>query len=132
VDSLNPNIRDSNSPLKALSHGVLAKYGDYSPDVVAGDIADLFLGLANEVIVDWNMHPYLESASAVPFYVSVDDAREIPDIVMANGLHAKYCEQQASEKYPAAQASYYRYLNLMAYQVKTGGKNPALRFKERK
>lgn len=132
MESLNPNIRDINSPLKALSHGVLAKYGDYSPDVVAGDVADLFIGLANEVVVEWNMHPYLDNVEAVPFYVSIDDARQIPDIVVANGLHAKYCEQQASEKFMGAQASYLRYLNLMAYQIKTGGRSQALKFKERK
>jgi hypothetical protein len=132
VDSLNPNIRGGNSPLKALAYGVLIKYGDYTPDVVAGDVAELFLGLANEVLVDWNMHPYLADADNVPFYVSVDDAREIPDIVMQNGLHSKYCQQQGSEKMPIANAAYFQYLNLMAYQTQTGGKNPPLKFKERR
>ena len=129
--SLHPNIRADNSPLRALMYNVVARFGDFDPADIQGELAELAIQWGNSVVSDWNMHPYNEDNTPVGDYISVDDAREVPDLVMSEGLYFKYCEQQASEKMAPAQASYFRALNHEAYRGSTGGVSKKLSHKVR-
>jgi len=127
---LAPHIKDEPAPLREIVHRALRRFGDFSPASVQGDAASMFLEFANIVLDDWNFHPYYrEYEYEVAPYVSVDEARPIPDVVMLHGLLMHYSVQQMSEKAPVYQAMYYQTLNREAYRTLTDGNNPKLLFR---
>ena len=123
MTSFHPPVRDDHSPLQSLITSVLRRFGAFNPDVVQGDVALMFLEMANEIINDWNLHPYTEDLDVVPDYVDVNEAREIPDRVMFQGLLFLYLSQQGSERTGFEQDRYYQTLNEEAYKIYSGGKS---------
>ena len=120
---MNPHIKDTPSPLRTVIGQALRRYGDFSGASVQGEAASMFLEFANAVVNDWNFHPSLEKQDSVEHYVSVDESRALPDVVLLQGLLMHYAAQQASQKFPLYQGAYYQALNSEAHKVWTGGRN---------
>jgi len=133
MGSANPHIRAKHSPLSALVMSALRRFGDFSPESVSGEAAHMFLEFANAVVAEWNFHPTLERVEGfepVEDYVAIDEAREIPDNVMREGLLAYYSSQQVSEKAGMHQSLYYMTLNREAHKRYTGGLNTPIEMQE--
>lgn len=111
----NPHIRDEYSPLDAMIVQALRRFGEFHPSTIDADTAQLFVELANEVVSDWNSHPYVNAGSdrvsRVYPYISQTEARAIPDQVMISGITAYYAMQQASPKGQLYMPRYNRILN---------------------
>jgi hypothetical protein len=120
---MNPHIKDAPSPLRALIGQALRRYGDFSGASVQGEAASMFLEFANAIVDDWVFHPTLSDIPEVSHYISVDEARDVPDVVMLQGLLLHYAAQQVSEKFPVYQGQYYQALNREALKVWSGGRN---------
>jgi len=129
VAQLSPNITDSYSPLNELTVKALRRFGDYFPDGSDADVAIMFIEFANMIIEEFNMHPYRTDAEVVDasgntqfvshtpivYYTTVEEAREIPDMVMLNGLIFHYAAQQMDAKASQYSQLYYKTLNGLLY-----------------
>jgi hypothetical protein len=115
----NPHIRDKYSPLNTLAMQALRRFGDFSPGTVDGEVMLMFIEFGNMVIDDIRSHPYWDG-NEIDYYASQTDAREIPDIVVVNGLLNQYAQQQGSEKMQMYMPTYYTTLNRELWQVLNG------------
>lgn len=112
-----PHIRDGNSPLDSLAASALRRYGEFTPGVIAGDVASLFIEFANEIIDDVNDSPYRKDKADIEYYISIHEAREVHDQIIIDGLVAYFAVQQGSEKQGLYIAKYYRTLNRLLWQA---------------
>lgn len=112
-----PHLRDGYSPLDALATSALRRYGEFTPGVIAGDVASMFIEFANEVIDDVNDSPYRKGGDDIPYYISINEAREVHDQIIIDGLVALFAIQQGSEKQGTYIAKYYRTLNRLLWQA---------------
>lgn len=102
----------------------LRRFGEFHPSTIDADLSVLFIEIANEVVSDWNTHPYANTGSPaverVADYVSQTDARPIPDQVVISGLLAYYCMQQGSPKGQLYMPRYNRVLNRTLWDIISG------------
>lgn len=102
----------------------LRRFGEFHPSTIDADTAQLFVECANEVVGDWNTHPYANTGSPhvsrVKPYISQTEARPIPDEVMVSGILAYYCMQQGSPKGQLYMPRYNRVLNRVLWDIISG------------
>ncbi len=94
MTDLSPHIKDGATPLENLMYSALRRYGEFSPGQISGDVAPMFIEFANEILDDFNDHPYRANYEDVPPYISISDSREVPDPIIINGLIAQFASQQ--------------------------------------
>lgn len=124
-DSYNPQLSAAvNSPLETLARQALRRYGDNAAGVVEAEALLMFIELANLVVDDFRMHPYGTSLDhAIDYYHSLQDARQIPDNIMIQGLLFHYSLQQASDRAQVYTGLYYQTLNREMLRRKDGVKS---------
>jgi len=129
VTSRSPHIRDEYSPLQHLAMNALRLWGEYHPSTMDSDMSILMLDLANDVVGEWNDHPYVKEAGLTPVdeYVSIEEARSIPDDVMTKGILAHYAVQQFSPKAQLIMPQYYKLMNRRTWDILSGGGKIRLR-----
>lgn len=86
-----------NTPLEDLTRSALTRAGNYSPSRIDGEVMMMFIELANRVIEEVRRHPYWNGGD-IDYYNDPTECRDIPDLVMIDGLTAHYFIQQGSEK----------------------------------
>ena len=121
--SMNPQIRDNYSPLEELIMQALRRHGEFTPSTVDGDVSLMMLEFANEVIDEINSHPYWTGLVIDP-YISIQDAREVPDNIIVLGMLFHYAIQQHSSKSQMASEKYFRTMNQTLYRTKHGTERP--------
>ena len=121
--SMNPQIRDNYSPLEELIMQALRRHGEFTPSTVDGDVSLMMLEFANEVLEEINSHPYWTGLQLDP-YISIQDAREVPDNIIVLGMLFHYAIQQHSSKAQAASEKYFRTMNQTLYRTKHGTERP--------
>lgn len=111
--SQNPHIRDQNSPLETLMLQALRRHGEFSPGTIAGDVASMFLEFANTILEEVRNHVYAEGTDLVdvPDYVSITDARPVPDEIIKAGLLFHYMMQQRDQAAGLQQQVFTRTMN---------------------
>ncbi len=110
ADQTLPHIKDGYAPLNELITRAIRRFGDFSPASVNGDVQNMFIEFANQIVESYRQHPYYDGRE-VSYYVSATDSQPIPDPIMLAGLIALYSFQQMSEKTPGYQALYYQTMN---------------------
>lgn len=115
-----PNIRDEFTPLNSLIMSALRRYGDFNPGTIAGDVSLMLLEFANLVIDEVNQHPYREGMPRIPYYVSLEDARDIPDPIIIVGMMAHYATQQMSQKMEIYVPMYNKTMNRLLWDSLNG------------
>lgn len=127
--SANPHIRAGNSPLDALIGMALTRFGEFAPSTIDGDLSQMMLSFANEVLDEMHEHPYWGSLELpeVESYVSIHDARPIEDTIMIHGLVAKYAIQQKSNSAEIHWPAYQRRLTSRLWHRLSGGGQIQLR-----
>lgn len=123
MTSMNPQIRDNYSPLEELIMQALRRHGEFTPSTVDGDVALMMMEFANEVLEEVNSHPYWTDLVLNP-YISIQDAREVPDNIIVLGILFHYAIQQHSSKAQAASDKFFRTMNQTLYRMKHGTKRP--------
>ena len=123
-DSFNPQLSTAaTSPLETLARQALRRYGDNAAGVVEAEALLMFIELANLVVDDFRMHPYVTSHDhLVEYYRSLQDARAIPDNIIVQGLLFQYALQQADERMQLYSGQYYKTLNNEMLRRKDGVK----------
>ena len=121
--SMNPQIRDLNSPLEELIMQALRRHGEFTPSTVDGDVSLMMMEFANEVLEEINSHPYFTGTELKP-YVSIQEAREVPDNIIVLGMLFHYAVQQHSSKSQMAGEKYFRTMNQKLYVMKHGTLKP--------
>lgn len=124
TDTTAPHVAagGENAPLSELIRQGLALMGDASSKRSTGDLELLMLFFANQIVDEVRAHPYWDG-TAIPYYVSTTDKREIPDTIIVTGLSAKYATQQVSQKAAAllnGPSGYYKTLNRKLLELKVG------------
>lgn len=125
--NLNPHRRDKFSSLEDLAVSMLRSYGDLSAGRLGGRVAPLFIDMANELIEEIRQHPYWKPEDKLDYYVSIQDAREIPDIIMRHGLMYLYATQQSSAKAGPAMRMFLRTMNQVLWNRLNGNTKIQLR-----
>jgi hypothetical protein len=115
--SMNPHIRDKHSPLEELVMQALRRHGEFNPSSVDGDVSLMMLEFANEVIQEVNEHAYTPDDLDIKPYISLQDAREVPDSIIVLGLLFYYSDQQNSSKVQSASEKYFRTMNQTLYSL---------------
>ena len=120
---MNPQIRDNYSPLEELIMQALRRHGEFTPSTVDGDVSLMMMEFANEVLEEINSHPYWTGLQLDP-YISIQDARKVPDNIIVLGMLFHYAIQQHSSKAQTASEKYFRTMNQTLYRTKHGTKRP--------
>lgn len=123
MTSMNPHIRSKHSPLEELIMQALRRHGEFTPSTVDGDVSLMMMEFANEVLEEINNHPYWTGEILEP-YVSIQEARAIPDNIIVLGMLFHYAVQQHSSKAQAASEKFFRTMNQTLYRTKHGTKRP--------
>ena len=118
--SSNPNIRDHYSPLEDLIIKVLRRYGEFHPSSVDGEVSLMMIDFANSILLDYNTHPYRSGETAIEHYISLQEAREIPDEIIMSGLLYYYAVKQMSQKMTPYKSMYDNNMNRITYYNKYG------------
>jgi hypothetical protein len=121
--SMNPQIRDLYSPLEELIMQALRQHGEFAPSSVDGDVSLMLMEFANEVVEEVNSHPYWTGEIIEP-YVSIQEARAIPDNIIMLGMLFHYSVQQNSSKAQYASEKFFRTMNQKLYRTKHGTLQP--------
>lgn len=106
----NPHVTNKFSPLETMVLQAVRRFGDFSPGTMSGDAALMFIEFANMVIDEIRQHPYWDG-SELDYYQHLSEVREIPDIVVIQGLLYHYATQQGSEKSQQYAAGFIRTIN---------------------
>ena len=85
------------TPLEDLIRSALVRAGNFSPSRVDGEVMMMMIELANRVIEEVRRHPYWTGGD-IDYYNDITECRDIPDMIMIDGLTAHYFLQQGSEK----------------------------------
>ena len=85
------------SPLEDLVRSALVRAGNFSPSRIDGEVMMMMIELANRVVEEVRKHPYW-SGGDINYYNDPTESRDIPDMVMIDGLTAHYLLQQGSDK----------------------------------
>lgn len=121
--SMNPHIRDDYSPLQELIMQALRRHGEFSSSSVDGDVSLMLMEFANEVLEEINSHPYWTGEILKP-YISIQEARKVPDNIIVLGVLFHYAVQQHSSKAQAASEKFFRTMNQTLYRAKHGNERP--------
>lgn len=113
------------STLQILAHRALRRYGDMNPGTIEGDTSMLFIDFANEIIEDIRVHPYWNGGD-IDYFVSLEETRPIPDMVMVMGLCFRYALQQFSDKQKLYGPLYYQTMNKLLYERNIGVGHPIM------
>lgn len=116
----NPHVTNDYAPLETLNLKALRRFGDMHPGTVDGDVNLMFLEFANDIVEEFNSHPYRDGLPAVEYYESLQDRRPIHDNIILNGLIYHYAFQQASAKTEIYRARFYRMMNLILNKSANG------------
>lgn len=109
------------SELEELAKRMLTLYGDGAASVNFADLHTHVIEFANWIIDEINTHPYWEGRDPIPYYTSVNERRDIPDVIVVHGLLAYYAGQQQSDaKQARFQPQYYRTLSQQLYVMRYG------------
>lgn len=122
------------SPLEDLVRSALVRAGNFSPSRIDGEVMMMMIELGNRVIEDVRKHPYW-TGGEVNYYNDPTQSRQIPDMVMIDGLTAHYLLQQGSDKAMVFLQIYQSNLtdilwtrnyanNKITVNIKDGGSNP--------
>lgn len=123
---LNPHKQfGENSTLQMLVHRALRRYGDMNPGTIEGDTSMLFIDFANECIEEIRMHPYWVDGD-LDYYISLEETRPVPDMVMVMGLCFRYALQQFSDKQKLYGPLYYQTMNRLLYDRNVGKGHPMM------
>lgn len=114
-----PHITDPYSPLEHLINAAIQDFGNMSVDTIDGSLRLMLLRKANMIIEDVRVHPY-GSLPDLNYYVSLQDTRPIPDIIMIAGLAYHYADWMKSKYAAKYERDYYKTLSLVLYQRKYG------------
>ena len=98
-------------------------FGDNNINMADGALAHMLLLFANQIVSQFNMHPYRTGMKKIQFYTHPSDVREIPDQVMIYGMAGLYAGQQRSDKAPTLMAQYYQLLNTLLWEQLNGNTN---------
>ena len=123
MTSMNPHIRSDYSPLEELIMQALRRHGEFSPSTVDGDVSLMMMEFANEVLEEINSHPYWTGAMLKP-YISIQEARDVPDNILVLGMLFHYAVQQHSSKAEMASEKFFRTMNQTLYRDKHGTERP--------
>lgn len=124
ISQMNPHKQFGDySPLQILVHRALRRYGDMNPGTIEGDVSMLFIDFANEIIEDIRMHPYWV-AGDIDYYISLEESRPVPDLVIVMGLCFRYALQQFSDKQKLYGPLYYQTMNKLLYDRNIGKGHP--------
>ncbi len=126
MTSASPHIRAGNSPLDSLIEDALFKFGVFAPSTIDGDLNQLMLAFANEVLDEIEEHPYWDEPP-VPHYVSIHDARPVEDTIIVHGLLAKYAIHQRSNSAQIYWPQYQQRMSARLWQKISGGGKIELR-----
>ena len=85
------------SPLEDLVRSSLVRAGNFSPSRIDGEVMMMMIELANRVVEEVRKHSYW-SGGDINYYNDPTESRDIPDMVMIDGLTAHYLLQQGSDK----------------------------------
>lgn len=113
------------STLQILAHRALRRYGDMNPGTIEGDTSMLFIDFANEIIEDIRVHPYWNGGD-IDYFISLEETRPIPDMVMVMGLCFRYALQQFSDKQKLYGPLYYQTMNKLLYERNIGVGHPII------
>lgn len=113
------------STLQILAHRALRRYGDMNPGTIEGDTSMLFIDFANEIIEDIRVHPYWFGGD-IDYFISLEETRPIPDMVMVMGLCFRYALQQFSDKQKLYGPLYYQTMNKLLYERNIGTGHPII------
>ena len=105
-----PHIKDDYAPLNELIARAIRRFGDFSSSSITGDVQNMFIEFANDVIEEYRSHPYYDGRE-LAYYKSANESRPVPDVIMLAGLIAHYSFQQMSEKTPGYQTLFYKTMN---------------------
>lgn len=127
--SANPHILKGNSPLEALIEDALQLFGEFAPSTIDGELSQMMIFLANEVLDDLHEHPYWveQGRAPIPYYVSISDARPVEDSIIVHGLLAKYAVQQKSNTAQFHLPNYTRKMSARLWHQLSGGGKIQLR-----
>lgn len=115
-----PHITDQYAPLDALIVRAIRRFGDFGAQAAMGDVQNMFIEFANQVVDDYLNHPYFDGRTGVEHYISADEWKPIEDQIILSGLIAHYSFQQSSEKTPGYQSLYYMTMNKIMWQALNG------------
>lgn len=127
----NPHVTDDYAPLETLNLKALRRFGDMHPGTVDGDVGLMFIEFANDIVDEFNAHPYRDGQTPVEYYEALQDRRPIHDNIILNGLIYHYSFQQASAKTEAYRQRYYRTMNLLLNKAINGSDRKELQVVDR-
>lgn len=109
----NPHIQRGQSDLQALTAQALTRHGEFSPSTIQGDVAQMFIEFANMILEEVRSHPYADGTDleTVEDFISINDARPVPDEIIKSGLIFYYMVQQGDERAGMYQSLYTRTMN---------------------
>lgn len=123
----NPHIAEPHSPLETLAISALRRSGDGAAHEADGNLLLMMLDFANEVIEDIRHHPYWPKDVELPYYVSLQDTRPVPDPIITAGLLAHYLAQQGSAKAQVFIPRYRQLMNQVLWNRLTDSPRPMMR-----
>jgi len=107
-------------PLSVLINRALRKFGDGAGSYLQAGDTDLFLMYANDVIREYNIHPYNDDQDDLEYYDHEQEKRDIDDLVMVKGLTFFYALDQGSKRLQFYQQDYYQTLNSWLHNLRSG------------
>lgn len=114
-NTLSPEITDDYSDLATLGARTMRRAGEFAPGSIDGDMSIMLIDFANEIVEELRIHPYWPKDVRLRYYQSLTDRRPIPDLIVTNGLLAKYFLQQGDKRTDAAMSTYARMANTILY-----------------
>jgi len=111
--------KQASSSLQMIGEMALRRMGDFSSGSVSGEVFNMFVELGNRIVEDIRIHPYWDGGD-IDYYVSLEERRGIPDMILLDGVVAHYALQQGSKKAEMFTKLYYRNLNQILYERKFG------------
>jgi len=107
------------SPLRDLATKALQEVGDLSSDRVDGDTLFSLIDHANMTLETIMVNPYWEGG-VIKYYLSLDETRQVPDLIMKYGMMAYYSDDQASKKAPRLMKKFLTLTSQLLYRLKFG------------
>lgn len=118
----NPHIRDNHSDLQTLTSQALTRHGEFAASTIQGDVSMMFIEFANMVLEEVRAHPLAEGTplAEIKDYVSINEARPVPDEIIKAGLIFYYMVQQGDARAQFQQGVYTRTMNQRLWRLVNG------------
>jgi len=117
--SANPHLGEPYSPLETIIEDAFSGFGNMSVDTLDGSVKRMFIRWANRIVEDMRVHPYFPFPD-LDYYISLQDRRPIPDMVVELGLLYHYAKWQKSSVAATSLVEYRTMTNQVLYQRKYG------------